>query len=56
MEKLLKEKDICLATTEKLLKDSGQATDHGYDVIVDRLVKKTHARGNVVQTPARYTT
>ncbi|XP_070208066.1 metabotropic glutamate receptor 3-like [Littorina saxatilis] len=48
VEKLLKENDICLATTEKLLKDSGQATDADYDVIVARLLKKGHARGVII--------
>ena len=50
VDKLLKANDICLATTEKLLKDSGQATKADYDVIVDRLLKKVHARGCLLYT------
>jgi len=45
LEKLLKEASICVATTEKLLKDSGVAKQASYDTIVDRLKLKSNARG-----------
>ncbi|KAK7490923.1 hypothetical protein BaRGS_00017795, partial [Batillaria attramentaria] len=48
VEKKLKQNGICLATTEKLLKDSGQSTEADYDLIVERLLKKVHARGVII--------
>ncbi|XP_067659268.1 metabotropic glutamate receptor 8-like [Haliotis asinina] len=48
VEKLLKENGICLATTEKLLKDSGVASGEAYDTIVDRLLQKVNARGVII--------
>ncbi|XP_060068565.1 metabotropic glutamate receptor 6-like [Ylistrum balloti] len=48
LEKLLKLSAICIATTEKLLKDSGVAGQASYDTIVDRLKQKSNARGVII--------
>ncbi|XP_035825890.1 metabotropic glutamate receptor 4-like [Aplysia californica] len=45
VDKLLRENGICLALREKLLKDSGVATDTDYDNIVRNLLEKDLARG-----------
>lgn len=47
MEELLKKEGICLATTDKLIKDSGVATAGAYDKIVENL-KRTNTRGVIV--------
>lgn len=41
----MKEANICIATTEKLTKDSGVAGHDTYDDIVDKLKLKPNARG-----------
>ncbi|CAC5419214.1 Metabotropic glutamate receptor 2,Metabotropic glutamate receptor 3,Metabotropic glutamate receptor 8,Metabotropic glutamate receptor 4,Metabotropic glutamate receptor 5,Metabotropic glutamate receptor 6 [Mytilus coruscus] len=48
LEKLLKEANICIATTEKLTKDSGVAGQDTYDDIVDKLKLKPNARGVII--------
>ena len=45
LEKLLKSYNICIAQTEKLLKDSGVPSQEFYDKIVNRLKKVPNARG-----------
>ena len=47
VEELLKKEGICLATTDKLIKDSGVAAASVYDKIVYNL-RKTNARGVIV--------
>ena len=47
VEELLKKEGICLATTDKLIKDSGVAAASAYDKIVYNL-RKTNARGVIV--------
>ncbi len=47
VDELLKKEGICLAMTDKLIKDSGVATAAAYDNIVHNL-KKTNARGVIV--------
>ena len=44
VETLLKKEGICLAVTEKLIKDSGVAAAPAYDKIVNN-IKRTNARG-----------
>ena len=52
LEKLLKKHDVCIAETEKLLKDSGVPNKEFYDRIVDRLNNSRNARGKYfVSTP-----
>jgi hypothetical protein len=41
----LKQHGICLATTEKLLKDSGVPSEEFYDHIVTRLKQTSKAKG-----------
>ena len=41
----LKAEGICIAHTDKLIKDSGVAVASEYDKIVDRLKVKSNARG-----------
>lgn len=45
LEKALKDNNICIAWTDKLLKDSGVATEESYLSIVDELKKRPNARG-----------
>lgn len=45
VEELLKKESICIAWTDKLIKDSGVATASAYDKIVTNLIKKKAARG-----------
>ena len=45
LEKLLRERGICLAVTEKLPKDSGVAGVKVYDEIVKKLLNKKEAKG-----------
>ena len=45
VEDLLKKEGICIAVTEKLIKDSGVSSEAGYDNIVTSLVKKSNSRG-----------
>ena len=45
LEKLLKQHGICIATTEKLLKDSGVPSEDFYDRIVSRLKQRSKAKG-----------
>ncbi len=47
MEELLKKEGICLATTDKLIKDSGVAAASAYDKIIYNL-RKTNVRGVIV--------
>ncbi|XP_062575063.1 metabotropic glutamate receptor 3-like [Saccostrea cucullata] len=48
LEKLLKASEICIAATEKLIKDSGVAGQATYDKTVERLLAKSNARGVIV--------
>ncbi|XP_060584648.1 metabotropic glutamate receptor 8-like [Ruditapes philippinarum] len=48
LEKLLKQHGICLATTEKLLKDSGVPSEEFYDHIVTRLKQTSKAKGVII--------
>ncbi|KAK3599613.1 hypothetical protein CHS0354_035854 [Potamilus streckersoni] len=48
LEKLLKHFGICIAATEKLLKDSGVPSEEFYDRIVLSLKSKYHARGVII--------
>ncbi|XP_061197748.1 metabotropic glutamate receptor-like [Saccostrea echinata] len=48
LEKLLKASEICIAATEKLIKDSGVAGEATYDKTVERLLAKSNARGVIV--------
>lgn len=45
LEKLLKASEICIAATEKMIKDSGVAGQATYDKTVERLLAKSNARG-----------
>lgn len=45
VEELLKKEGICIAVTEKLIKDSGVAIDSIYEKIVERLKSRSMARG-----------
>lgn len=45
LEDLLKERNVCIAVKEKLVKDSGVAGDKAYDEIVQKLLTKSRARG-----------
>ena len=45
MHDLLKAEGICVAVTEKLIKDSGVASAAGYDNIVASLLKKSNSKG-----------
>lgn len=47
LEDLLAENNICIAIKEKLVKDSGVARESAYDSIVQKLLTKPRARGNV---------
>ena len=53
LEKLLRERGICLATVEKLPKDSGVAGVAVYSHIVRKLLDKREARGKCVCVSAR---
>ena len=46
LEDLLKERNVCIAVKEKLVKDSGVAGDKAYDEIVQKLLTKSRARGD----------
>uniref|UniRef100_A0A8W8JRJ7 G-protein coupled receptors family 3 profile domain-containing protein n=1 Tax=Magallana gigas TaxID=29159 RepID=A0A8W8JRJ7_MAGGI len=48
LEKLLKASEICIAATEKMIKDSGVAGQATYDKTVERLLAKSNARGVIV--------
>eukprot|EP00106_Octopus_bimaculoides_P023794 XP_014791236.1 PREDICTED: metabotropic glutamate receptor 4-like isoform X2 [Octopus bimaculoides] len=48
VEKHLRDNGICIARTEKLLKDSGVAGTEAYDKIVDNLKLKSNARGVII--------
>ncbi|KAE8743652.1 hypothetical protein FOCC_FOCC010796, partial [Frankliniella occidentalis] len=48
MEDLLKERNVCIAVKEKLVKDSGVAGDKAYDEIVQKLLTKSRARGAII--------
>ena len=47
VEDLLIKEGICLAVTDKLIKDSGVAADDAYDQVVMRMKKKSAARGQI---------
>jgi metabotropic X receptor len=49
LEELLAKHNICIAIKEKLVKDSGVAQDRQYDSIVQKLMTKSRARGNLVR-------
>ena len=42
---LLADKNICIAVKERLVKDSGVASDDGYNGIVLKLASKPNAKG-----------
>ncbi|XP_034248278.1 metabotropic glutamate receptor 2-like [Thrips palmi] len=48
LEDLLKERNVCIAVKEKLVKDSGVAGDKAYDEIVQKLLTKSRARGCII--------
>lgn len=48
LEDLLSKYDICIAVKEKLVKDSGVAEENAYDSIVQRLLTKPRARGEIL--------
>ena len=48
VEELLKKEGICIAVTEKLIKDSGVAIDSIYEKIVERLKSRSMARGSLL--------
>ena len=52
LERLLTEKNICVAVKEKLTKDSGVAGEGSFDHIVDKIQAKPKARGES-QHPTR---
>lgn len=45
LEDLLSKHNICIAVKEKLVKDSGVAAETAYDLIVQKLLTKSRARG-----------
>ena len=45
LQDLLPVHGVCIAVKEKLVKDSGVADEKAYDLIVQRLLKKSRARG-----------
>jgi len=45
LEDLLKERNVCIAVKEKLVKDSGVANEGAYDDIVQKLLTKPRAKG-----------
>jgi metabotropic X receptor len=47
LETLLAKYDICIAVKEKLVKDSGVADETAYDNIVQKLLTKPRARGEI---------
>lgn len=47
LEDLLAKHDICIAAKEKLVKDSGVAEEIAYDNIVQKLLTKPRARGEL---------
>jgi metabotropic X receptor len=47
LETLLAKHNICIAVKEKLVKDSGVADETAYDIIVQRLLTKPRARGEI---------
>ena len=47
LEALLAEHNVCIAVKEKLVKDSGVAQERAYDNIVQRLMTKSRARGEI---------
>lgn len=52
LEKLLKASEICIAATEKMIKDSGVAGQATYDKTVERLLAKSNARGKTQAWPS----
>lgn len=48
LEELLAEHNICIAVKEKLVKDSGVAQERAYDTIVQKLLTKSRARGELL--------
>ncbi|XP_039753655.1 metabotropic glutamate receptor 2-like [Pararge aegeria] len=48
LEALLARNGICIAVKEKLVKDSGVATEAAYDEIVQKLLTKPRARGAII--------
>lgn len=49
LEELLAEHSICIAVKEKLVKDSGVAQERAYDTIVQKLMTKSRARGELIR-------
>lgn len=47
LETLLNKRNICIAIKEKLVKDSGVAHAKQYDMIVQKLLTKPRARGEL---------
>ncbi|XP_064072739.1 metabotropic glutamate receptor 2-like [Vanessa tameamea] len=47
LETLLLRDDICIAVKERLAKDSGAADENAYDAIVERLLSRPRARGEL---------
>lgn len=47
LEELLGQHNICIAVKEKLVKDSGVAQERAYDTIVQKLLTKSRARGEL---------
>lgn len=50
LEDLLSKHNICIAIKEKLVKDSGVAAEAAYDLIVQKLLTKSRARGECGNT------
>ncbi|XP_075540467.1 mangetout [Dermacentor variabilis] len=48
LEKELTDHNVCIATKEKLTKDSGVASERTYDDIIGRLLSKPRARGVII--------
>ena len=49
LERLFAKSGICVAVKEKLTKDSGVAGAFDYNHIVDKLLAKPKARGDLIQ-------
>ena len=55
LERLLSNRSICVAVKEKLTKDSGVAGASAYDHIVEKLLAKPKAKGEILLSSIRIT-